>query len=66
MTHTIGEMAGQVWDALEGGNEMTLAKLKTQLKADAFVLNAAIGWLAREGKIDISKKGTSVKVRLAG
>jgi hypothetical protein len=45
---------------------MTLAKLKTQLKADAFVLNAAIGWLAREGKIDISKKGTSVKVRLAG
>lgn len=64
MINSIGEMAGKVWDALNTKGEMTTATLKTHLKGDAFLLPAAIGWLAREGKVQIAKKGTSVSVKL--
>jgi hypothetical protein len=64
MTNNIGDMSGKVWQALNNNGAMSVAKLKTALKADAFVLNAAIGWLAREEKVDITKKGTTVTVSL--
>lgn len=55
----IGTHAGAVWTALNEKGEMDLAKLKKESKlADTEVL-AAIGWLAREGKIQCTetKKG---------
>ncbi len=64
MTHEIGETAGKVWEHLNAKGETTVAKLKTALKADAFILNAAIGWLAREDKVTISKVRNSVNVGL--
>jgi len=64
MINTIGEMAGLIWKTLEEKGEMTTSKLKTDLKADVFTLNAAIGWLAREGKVEILKKGNSMKLQL--
>ncbi|RME01499.1 MAG: hypothetical protein D6814_01380 [Calditrichaeota bacterium] len=65
MNESIGVMAGKVWHALnENGNELTVAKLKSRLKADAFSLNAAIGWLAREDKVNVEKAGNSYKVSL--
>ncbi|MCB0282264.1 MAG: winged helix-turn-helix domain-containing protein [Calditrichae bacterium] len=64
MTNIIGEMSGQVWQTLNSKGAMSVAKLKTALKADAFVLNAAIGWLAREEKVTVTKKGNTVTVSL--
>lgn len=64
MNNSIGKMAGKVWTVLDKNGEMTIAKLKNELKADVFTLNAAIGWLAREGKLDIVKKGNSIKANL--
>jgi Winged helix-turn-helix domain (DUF2582) len=64
MKETIGEMAGSVWNILNEKGSQTVAKLKTALKADAFVLDAAIGWLAREGKIEISKAKASITIKL--
>jgi hypothetical protein len=64
MNNSIGEMAGNVWSALNEKGSSTVAKLKTALKADAFELNAAIGWLAREGKIEITKSKGSVTISL--
>jgi hypothetical protein len=64
MNNSIGEMAGKVWTALDNNGEMTIAKIKNEIKADVFTLNAAIGWLAREGKLDIAKKGNSIKAKL--
>ena len=50
ITTKIGENAGLIWNALQGG-ALTLKTLKkaTNLKNDD--LNLALGWLAREGKI---------------
>ncbi len=64
MNESIGQMAGQVWNHLNEKGQTSAAKLKTALKADAFVLNAALGWLAREEKVDITKKGNAVNVVL--
>lgn len=64
MINAIGEMAGNVYRELEAKGELTNTKLKTALKADEFILSAAIGWLARENKVDISKTGKSIKIAL--
>ena len=52
-TEAIGAWAGVVWNALNETDVLSLKQLKkiTKLKdKEAF---AAIGWLAREGKIDV-------------
>ncbi len=64
MNEAIGLMAGKVWHALNENGGLTVAKLKTRLKADAFSLNAAIGWLAREDKVVVEKAGNTYKVAL--
>ena len=64
MNYMIGEMAGKIWHELHENGEMTSAKLKSRLRADAFTLNAALGWLAREDKVELSKSGNTVKVGL--
>ena len=64
MNNAIGEMAGNVWKVLSEKGSLTIAKLKTALKADPFILDAAIGWLAREDKVDISKTSSSVTISL--
>ena len=64
MKNAIGEMAGSIYHQLEAKGESTVTKLKTALKADTFVLDAALGWLAREDKIELTKAGKSFKVSL--
>ena len=50
ITTKIGDNAGLIWNALQGG-ALTLKALKkaTKLKNDELYL--ALGWLAREGKV---------------
>ncbi len=64
MIQSIGELSGKVYQTLDANGEMTITKLKNTLNSDAFLLNAAIGWLAREDKLDLIKSGRSVKVAL--
>ena len=54
ITTKIGENAGLIWNALQGG-ALTLKALKkaTKLKNDELYL--ALGWLAREGKISFAE-----------
>ncbi|MBP5561135.1 MAG: winged helix-turn-helix domain-containing protein [Muribaculaceae bacterium] len=52
---TIGLWAGAVWTALseaEGNLELKAIKKATKLKEKE--LYAAIGWLAREGKVNVA------------
>ena len=50
ITTKIGENAGLIWNALQGGALTTKAlKKATKFKNDD--LNLALGWLAREGKV---------------
>lgn len=52
-TETIGMNAGLVWNALNDAEAMGLKQLKKVTKLKEKELYAAIGWLARENKIDI-------------
>jgi hypothetical protein len=64
MINNIGETAGLIYRALEFGGKLTIAKIKKEVEADSFIFYAAIGWLAREGKIEISKSGRSIVLSL--
>jgi predicted secreted Zn-dependent protease len=64
MINSIGKSAGDIYQTLNKSGGMTISKLKTKLGADPFTFNAAIGWLARENKVEIQKVRNSVKVNL--
>ncbi|MBR1426288.1 MAG: winged helix-turn-helix domain-containing protein [Paludibacteraceae bacterium] len=50
ITAKIGENAGAIWNALQGG-ALTTKALKKATKLKEAELNLALGWLAREGKV---------------
>ena len=56
MTNAIGETAGKVWKFLDQKGEATLNQMKKGIKADPNLILQAIGWLAREDKLQIEKK----------
>lgn len=60
----IGTAAGAVWGALAGNGWQSLAALKKAVDAPTDVTLMAVGWLAREGKLDYAASGKSVKVAL--
>jgi hypothetical protein len=56
---SIGEMAGVVWGALSENGPMTMAKLIKAVDEPRDAVMLALGWLAREDKIDIADDGRS-------
>ena len=61
---TIGQSAGQIWEYLNANGESTLTKMKKDLDLQGNFAELGLGWLAREGKVEMSKKGTSTNIRL--
>ena len=66
MSEEIGTMAGAIWHALEANGEMTVAKLKKELKATSPLFDWAIGWLAREDKIMLTAEKRFTRACLKG
>lgn len=64
MVNSIGDTAGLVWKYLHGRGEANLTQLKKGVRADPNLVLQAIGWLAREGKLRIEKKGRFVTYAL--
>ena len=59
------ESAGQIYNYLSSNNGIsTFAKMKKELDLKGNFADLGLGWLAREDKVEISKKGSSVSVRL--
>ena len=52
----IGETAGRVWHCLRESGPMSLSKLVKNIEAPRDVVLQAVGWLAREDKIDIEER----------
>lgn len=50
----IGNNAGLVWQALQNG-EMEVKAVKKATKLTEKDLNLALGWLAREGKVNFNE-----------
>ena len=62
---SIGETAGAVWRILSEKSPMTMAKLVKGVGEPRDAVMLALGWLARENKIDIEEDGRSRVVSLS-
>ena len=60
----IGAAAGAIWRTLADNGGCTLPKLKKSTHCKAPVFDWAIGWLAREDKIAITREKRSFLVHL--
>jgi hypothetical protein len=60
----VGELAGEVWQLLANEGPQTLAQLKKKLDAKGELLSYALGWLAREDKIDFVSEKKTMRVQL--
>ena len=56
MKTKIGEMAGRVWKVLGERDSVAVSTLPQILKEKGEIVYQAVGWLAREDKIDFRKK----------
>jgi Winged helix-turn-helix domain (DUF2582) len=63
-TESIGNVAGDVWGFLSQNGGQTLAAIKKSVDAPADVVVAAVGWLAREDKLEFATSGRQVKISL--
>ncbi len=53
----VGDTAGKVWHILDQKGSLTIAKLVKEIDAPRNVIMQALGWLAREDKIEIEEDG---------
>jgi Fe2+ or Zn2+ uptake regulation protein len=65
MKTKIGEMAGKVWNVLGEKEAVAVSKLPQILKEKGEIVYQALGWLAREGKVDFHKKEGKTFVSLS-
>jgi winged helix-turn-helix protein DUF2582 len=52
---TVGETAGKIWRALSSEGPQTVTQLKKKVDGSSEVVNLALGWLAREDKVDLTQ-----------
>jgi winged helix-turn-helix protein DUF2582 len=64
MEAEIGDAAGTIWQYLDKHGETTLSSLRQRVKLSEQMVLMAIGWLAREGKLNFISKGRTVKIDL--
>jgi len=60
----VGEAAGKVWHVLSSDGPQSLTQLKKKIKEPSEVVSFAVGWLAREDKIELSTEKKSYRVTL--
>jgi hypothetical protein len=64
MKEQIGETAGKVWQALLEHGELDLTRLAKLVQENEKAIHQALGWLAREDKIEIHLKGNKTTISL--
>ena len=65
MKTQIGEMAGRVWKTLGEKEEVVVSKLPQILREKGEIVYQALGWLAKEDKVDFHKKEGRIFVSLS-
>jgi hypothetical protein len=63
-TSAIGDAAGALWRHLEAKGSTPAQRAMRQLKLKSGVFYAAVGWLAREGKLTFEDDGNQVRLAL--
>ena len=64
MQKTIIETAGRIWEYLNENGEVTTKKMNKDLGLSDNFTNLGLGWLAREYKVNFSRKGSYTKISL--
>ena len=62
--HQIGTVAGLVWQTLYEEQPISVAKLARTVEAPRDIVMQAVGWLAREGKVEIEETSRGRVIRL--
>ncbi|HNX49539.1 MAG TPA: winged helix-turn-helix domain-containing protein [Thermoanaerobaculaceae bacterium] len=62
----IGEAAGKVWHFLDEHGRSSLATLENGIEAPRGMVLMAVGWLAREGKVELAQEGRTTIAWLRG
>jgi hypothetical protein len=60
----VGETAGRVWHLLDEGGPQTLAQIKKKFNGSGELVGFALGWLAREDKVEIALEKKTFRVAL--
>ena len=60
----VGETAGTVWQLLNEEGPLTLSQLKKKVNGEGELLTFAIGWLAREDKVEITPEKKNLRIKL--
>ncbi len=60
----VGETAGKVWHALNDNGPLTLAQLKKKFNGSGELVSLALGWLAREDKVEIVQEKKNYRIAL--
>ncbi len=63
-TDQIGATAGALWGLLSEKGDATLATIKKEIDAPADLILAAVGWLAREEKLEFTSSGKNINLTL--
>lgn len=61
---SIGVVAGAVWELLRSDGDQSLAAIKKSVDAPSDLIVAAVGWLAREDKLEFTSNGRTTRVAL--
>jgi Mn-dependent DtxR family transcriptional regulator len=66
MLDNIGSVAGTIWHYLEKNSKVkvTPTKLARELSESQNIVMMAVGWLAREGKLDFEKHKNRIYITL--
>lgn len=64
MKEKIGEIAGEIWNTLREKEEVNITQLPKVLKEKNTAVYMALGWLAREDKIEYCVEGDKIFVAL--
>lgn len=60
----IGEKAGEIYAHLKASGEVPLSTFERELQGSRVLIQAAMGWLAREGKVTFRRQGRSTLIGL--
>ncbi len=64
MIEEIGVTAGKIWNLLHDKGEMSISGVVSGVNTSRSMVYMGLGWLAREDKLEFTKKSRGVSVRL--
>ena len=65
MKEQIGKTAGAIWKVLQENEKVALTQLPKAVREKESTTYMALGWLAREDKVDYVNSGKTTYVQLA-